>query len=136
MMDTVRFSKVVETSGNPVVDVLWLDLAKDPVLKRAVDANRVMTLHQPIRHEHADYGTIGFQKGVPGQILIFLKSLRRFVNKRVLGIKYDLFDWPEVPKGQRADKALAVRHSGKRKPTRPPLSPRQPNHPLPTPNQE
>lgn len=115
-METVRFSKVVEASGKPVIHLLWTDPAKDTALKKAIMADRVMTLHQRSATTRTDYGMVGFEKNVPGQILIFPKSLRRFVGKRVIGVKYDLLEWPDVPKSQQADKPLPVRHSGKRRP--------------------
>lgn len=78
MMGTVRFSKIVETAGKPIVHLLWMDPTKDPALQKAIHANRVMTVHQGLINAKADYGTIGFEEGVSGQILIFPKSLKRF----------------------------------------------------------
>jgi len=80
MMGIVRFSKIVETAGRPIVHLLWMDPAKDLVLQKAIHANRVMTVHQEQNNAKADYGTIGFQKGVSGQILIIsqvAKTVRR-----------------------------------------------------------
>jgi hypothetical protein len=105
MMDTVRFSKIVETVGKPSVHVLWIDPAKDTILQKAIKANRVMTIHQPPAGTKTDYGTIGFEKNVSGQVLIFPKSLRSFADKRVIGVKYDLLEWASVPKSQQAPKA-------------------------------
>ena len=76
-MSTVRFSKIIEAAGKPVVHVLWIDPAKDRILKKAIKAHRVMTVHQRVVNAKSDYGTVGFQKGVSGQILIFPKSLKR-----------------------------------------------------------
>ena len=108
MMETVRFSKVVQASGKPIIHLLWTDPAKDAILKKAIKVARVMTLHQRSATTRTDYGTIGFEKGVPGQILIFPKSLRRFVGKRVIGVRYDLLEWPDVPNSLQADKPLPV----------------------------
>ena len=69
MMGTVRFSKIVETVGQPSVHVLWMDPQKDTILQKAIKANRVMTIHQGSAGAKTDYGTIGFEKGVAGQIL-------------------------------------------------------------------
>jgi hypothetical protein len=116
MMGTVRFSKIVETAGKPIVHLLWMDPAKDLVLQKAIHANRVMTVHQGQTNAKADYGTIGFQKGLSGQILIFPKSLKPFADKQVIGVKYDLLEWPAVPKSQQARKVIPVKHSAKAKP--------------------
>jgi hypothetical protein len=116
MMITVRFSKIVEAAGKPVVHVLWIDPAKDRVLKKAINAHRVMTVHQQLANAKSDYGTVGFQKGVSGQILIFPKSLKRFADKRVTGVKYDLLEWPAVPKTQQVQKVIPAKRSAKGKP--------------------
>jgi hypothetical protein len=114
-MSTIRFSKVVEAAGKPVVHVLWVDPVKDPILKKAIDAERVMTVRQGLPNGKADYGTVGFEKGASGQILIFPGSLKRFVDQRVTGLKYDLLEWPTVPKSQRADKIVPPKRSAKGK---------------------
>jgi hypothetical protein len=116
MMGTVRFSKIVEAAGRPVVHVLWIDPDKDPILKKAIDAKRVMTVHQGLTRAKADYGTVGFQKGVAAQILIFPKTLKRFADMRVTGLKYDLLDSATVPKGQPAQKIVPVKRVAKGQP--------------------
>jgi hypothetical protein len=116
VMGTVRFSKIVETAGKPVVHVLWVDPAKDPVLKKAINADRVMLVHQQLPKAKADYGTVGFQKGVSGQILIFPKSLKAFADQRVTGVKYDLLEWATVPKSQQAHRVIPAKRSAKDKP--------------------
>jgi hypothetical protein len=115
-MSTIRFSKVVEAAGKPMVHVLWVDPEKDPILKKAIGAARVMTVRQGLPNGKADYGTIGFQKGVTGQILIFPGSLKRFVDKQVTGLKYDLLEWPTVPKkSQQVRKVLPQKRPAKAK---------------------
>jgi len=115
-MSTVRFSKVVEAAGKPIVHVLWVNPEKDPILKKAIDADRVMTVSQGLPNGKADYGTVGFQKGVSGQILIFPGSLKRFADKRVTGVKYDFFEWPTVPKSQQVHKVVPAKRSARAKP--------------------
>lgn len=122
MMDTVRFSKIVETIGKPGVHVLWMDPAKDTILQKAIKANRVMTIHQRPAGTKTDYGTIGFETNVSGQVLIFPKSLRSFADKRVIGVKYDLLEWPSVPKGQQAPKAQPAKPATKSKPKEIPVA--------------
>jgi len=102
MMGTVRFSKIVETAGKPIVHTLWIEPAKDSVLQNAIKANRVMTIHQRPAGTKTDYGKVGFEKKASGEVLIFPKSLRAFADKRVIGVNYDLLDWPAVPRNQEA----------------------------------
>jgi hypothetical protein len=112
-MSTIRFSKVVEAAGKPVVHVLWVDPEKDPILKKAIAAEKVMTVRQGLPNGKADYGTVGFQKGVSGQILIFPGSLKRFADTRVTGVKYDLLEWPTIPKSQQVNKVVPPKRSAK-----------------------
>jgi hypothetical protein len=116
MMENVRFSKIVEAAGRPVVHVLWIDPNKDPVLKKAINATKVMTVHQGLTKAKADYGTVGFQKGIAGQILIFPKSLKGFAEARVTGVKYDLLDSGTVPKAQQAPKIVPTKRVAKGRP--------------------
>jgi hypothetical protein len=49
-----------------------MDPAKDTILQKPlIKANRVMTIHQRPISKKIDYGTIGFEKNVSGQVLIF-----------------------------------------------------------------
>ena len=111
---TVRFSKVVEATGKPSVHLLWVDPAKDAILQKAIRTNRVMTIVQRPADAKTDYGAVGFQKIASGQILIFPKSLKQFSDKRVIGVKYDLLEWPTIPKNQQAPQVrLARRPAGR-----------------------
>ena len=100
-----------KTGGAPTV----IDPDKDPILKKAINAKKVMTVHQGLTTGKADYGTVGFQKGVATQILIFPKSLERFADVRVTGVKYDLLDLASVPKGQEAPKIVPAKRVAKGK---------------------
>jgi diamine N-acetyltransferase len=122
LIGTVRFSKIVETVGKPSVHVLWIDPDKDDILQKAIKANRVMTIHQRPDGTKTDYGTIGFEKNVPGQVLIFPKSLRSFADKRVIGVKYDLLEWQSAPKNQQAPKAEPAKPAIKSKPKEIPVA--------------
>ncbi len=50
--------------------------------------HRVMTLHQTVRGSTKDYGTIGLQMDAHAQILVFPRSLKKFSDRRVIGIDY------------------------------------------------
>jgi hypothetical protein len=99
---TVRFANVVERSGAPETYLVLLDPAKDRALQSAVKAQRVMTVFQESVGTRADYGEVGFNPGPGRQFLVFPKSLKPFVGREVIGIKYDLISSPEVPKSERA----------------------------------
>jgi hypothetical protein len=118
-MPAVRFSKVVQSAGKPNVHVLWMDPAKDTELQKAITANRVLTVRQRPDGAKADYGVVGFEKGASGQIFVFPRSLKQFANQRVVGVKYDLLEWPEVSKSQQAPKPRNLKRPAKRKPQDP-----------------
>jgi hypothetical protein len=90
-LKTARFSQVVETAGRPIVYLTWMKPQRDPALRTALKANRVMTVHQTVRGSGTDYGTVGLHLGGHSQILIFPRSLKRFEDRRIVGIKYELF---------------------------------------------
>jgi hypothetical protein len=97
-----RFATVVEKSGKPETYLALLDPAKDRTLQAAIKAHRVMTVIQNSAGHAADHGIVGFEKGTNRQFLMFPKSLQRFAGSKVVGVKYDLFTAPEVPKKDRA----------------------------------
>ena len=107
-MKTIRFSQVVEACGKPHLHLLLIDPKKDDALQRAIKTHRVMTVHQSPGGTKADFGTIGFEVR-PGQILIFPKTLKRFANRRVVGIDFGLV--AETP-GERSARHLPARVDG------------------------
>jgi mannose-6-phosphate isomerase-like protein (cupin superfamily) len=88
-MKKVHFSDVLNQAGEPDVHLLWIAPDKDKSLQKAIREHRVMTLHQ-FQGGKSDYAVVGFEKGVPGQVLIFPKSLKPFEGKKIIAIKYDL----------------------------------------------
>jgi hypothetical protein len=95
---TVRFTQVVERSGQPQVHTLWLPPDKDPELQRAQKAHRVMTIESGGAGGKTDVGRVGFSPDSkrPAQFLIFPKSLKTFEGARVVGIKFDLVAQPKL----------------------------------------
>jgi hypothetical protein len=85
---TVRFAEVVEKAGAPEAYTLWQKPTQDRHLQSQVKNHRLMTVQKT--DTGTEFGVIGFneQKGV--SYLVFPKSLKRFENKRVVGIKWDL----------------------------------------------
>ena len=85
---TARFAQVVEKAGKPEVYTLWQKPAQDRHLQSEIKNNRVMTIQKS--DTGSEFGIVGFkeQKGV--SYLIFSKSLKRFENKRIVGINWEL----------------------------------------------
>jgi hypothetical protein len=97
---TVRFSQVVEKAGKPEVYLTLTKPAKDRHLQSAIKAHKVMTVRQENAGGATDRGEIGFDEGPERQYLLFPRSLQRFADRKVVGIKYDLIEEPDVPESE------------------------------------
>jgi hypothetical protein len=86
---TIRFSHIVEECGQPNVYTLWEKPAADRRLQAQLKNNRVMTVQKS--ESGTDFGIIGFKERKGARYLVFLKSLKQFADKRVIGI-----DWARV----------------------------------------
>ena len=86
---TIRFSQIVEECGQPNIYTLWQKPAADRRFQAQLKNNRVMTVQKS--ESGTDFGIIGFKKRKGGRYLVSPKSLKRFVDKRVIGI-----DWAQV----------------------------------------
>ena len=93
-MKTVRFQQIVAASGRPEIYLTWSAPEEDALLMKALKQSRVMTLHQTVRGTAKDYGTIGLQMDAHAQILIFPRSLKKFADRRVVGIDYNAIGQP------------------------------------------
>ncbi|MDP9291189.1 MAG: hypothetical protein M3O82_02360 [Verrucomicrobiota bacterium] len=91
-MKSIRFSKVVEASGEPEPYTLWQDPTKDKSFQTALRENRVMTLVQSPTGKKSDSGEVGYNKEEKGELLIFPRSLKKFEGNRIVGIKYNLLE--------------------------------------------
>ena len=77
-MKTARFSQVVAKSGKPEV---YLLLTKDDhVFRKAVAGNQIMMIPGKGRSSKSDYGLVGYDEKQRGQLLLFPKSLKKFVE--------------------------------------------------------
>jgi hypothetical protein len=86
---TPRFAHVVEKCGKPQVYTLWQKPSTDRHLRSQLKNNRVMTI---LKSESGiDFGIVDLKEGKDARYLIFPKSLKRFVNQRIVGI-----DWGVV----------------------------------------
>ena len=85
---TARFAQVVEKTGKPKVYTLWQKPAQDRHLQSEIKNNRVMTIQKS--EAGSEFGIVGFKEKKGASYLIFPKSLKRFENKRIVGINWDL----------------------------------------------
>jgi hypothetical protein len=85
---TARFAQVVEKAGKPQVYTLWQKLAQDRHLQSEIKNNRVMTIRRS--DAGSEFGIVGFKEQKGAIYLIFPKSLKRFENKRIVGINWDV----------------------------------------------
>jgi len=86
---TARFTRVVEKSGDPEVYTLWQKPSADRHFQSQIKNNRVMTIQKS--DSGTDFGFVGFKERKGATYLVFPKSLKRFADKRIVGI-----DWTVV----------------------------------------
>jgi hypothetical protein len=85
---TARFSQIIENCGKPQVYTLWQKPSADRHLQAQIKKTRVMTI---LRSESGtDFGMVGFKESREARYLIFQKSLKRFAEKRIIGIDWAL----------------------------------------------
>ena len=106
-MKTARFTEVVKAGGAPETYLLWVPAEKDKTFQRALREHRIMTVHRELRGAKKEFGTVGFHKAPIAQWLMFPKSLRRFEDRRIVGINYDLMAKPNPAQLAAAEKAAA-----------------------------
>jgi hypothetical protein len=85
---TARFSKVVEECGVPKIHTPWRRPSDDREFQTQLKNSRVMTVLKTERG--TDFGSAGFRETKDGRYLIFPKSLKRFANRRIVGIDWEL----------------------------------------------
>jgi hypothetical protein len=85
---TARFSQIIESCGKPQVYTLWQKLSADRHLQSKIKNNRVMTILKS--ESGTDFGIVGFKESRETRYLIFPKSLKRFGEKRIVGIDWAL----------------------------------------------
>jgi hypothetical protein len=85
---TARFPQVVEKCGKPQVHTLWQKPAADRHLQAQIRKNRAMTILKS--ESGTDFGMVGFKERKGATYLVFPKSLKRFADKRIVGIDWSL----------------------------------------------
>jgi len=85
---TARFVDVVEKCGRPRPYTLWQTPKKDLHLQKQIRQAHIMTLQKSA--SGSDFGSVGFIERKNAIYLEFPKSLQRFVDQRIVGIKWEL----------------------------------------------
>ncbi len=85
---TARFSQVVEESGKPQVYTLWQKPSADRHFQVQIKKNRVMTVLKS--ESETDFGIVGLKETKDARYLVFPKSLKRFAEKRIIGVDWAL----------------------------------------------
>ena len=85
---TARFSQVIESCAKPQVYTLWQKPSADRHLQSQIKNNRVMTILKS--ESGTDFGIVGFKESTEARYLVFPKSLKRFAEKRIVGIDWAL----------------------------------------------
>ena len=85
---TTRFSRIVEKCGKPQVYTLWQKPSADRHLQAQIKKSRVMTILKS--ESGTDSGIVGFKESREARYLVFPKSLKRFAEKRIIGIDWTL----------------------------------------------
>ncbi len=85
---TARFADVVDKAGKPEVYTLWQKPAADRHFQSLNKNNRVMTIQKS--ESGTNFGSVGFKERKGANYLVFPKSLKRFADKRIVGINWDL----------------------------------------------
>jgi len=85
---TTRFSQIIEKCGKPQVYTLWQKPSADRHLQAQIKKSRVMTILKS--ESGTDFGIVGFKESREARYLVFPKSLKRFAEKRIIGIDWTL----------------------------------------------
>ncbi|MEP6936939.1 MAG: hypothetical protein ABI871_02615 [Chthoniobacterales bacterium] len=83
----VRFAAVLEKCGAPMVYTLWQKPAVDRNFQTLLRNERIMTILPT--ETGTDFGQVGFCERDRARFLAFPKSLKRFCDQRIVGIKWD-----------------------------------------------
>ncbi|CAN5387838.1 hypothetical protein BH20VER3_BH20VER3_13840 [soil metagenome] len=87
---TARFSVVVEQCGAPRVYVLWPTPQNDRRLQTHLRQNRIMTVQKS--DAGTEFGCVGLIERPQAIYLAFPKTLKPFVDQRIVGIKWELVE--------------------------------------------
>jgi hypothetical protein len=83
-----RFAVVVEKCGQPAVYTLWQKPATDRKFQSLIKSHKVMTVQST--EAGSEFGIADYCERKGARYLAFPKSLKRFADRRIVGIKWDL----------------------------------------------
>jgi hypothetical protein len=87
---TTRFTEVVAKAGSPEPYILWQKPAHDRHFQSLLKNGRVMTI---LKSEGGtEFGQVGLVQRKGATYLAFPKSLKRFADHRIIGIKWELVE--------------------------------------------
>ena len=84
----MRLAAVVEACGGPQVYTLWQAPKKDRRLQEQIRLSRIMTIQRSA--SGTEFGCVGFIQRPGAMYLNFPKSLKRFTDQRIVGIKWEM----------------------------------------------
>jgi hypothetical protein len=85
---TARFADVVDKAGKPEPYTLWQKPAQDRHFQSALKNHRIITIQES--ESGTEFGMVGFKQSKTARYVVFPKSLKRFEDKRIVGINWDL----------------------------------------------
>jgi hypothetical protein len=85
---TARFALIVEKCGAPHTYTLWQEPKKDRHLQSQIGRGHIMTIERT--ESGREFGVVGFMERPGALYLEFPKSLKRFADRRIVGIKWEL----------------------------------------------
>ena len=85
---TTRFALIVEKCGAPAVYTLWQKPAADRKFQSLIKNHKVMTVQTT--DAGTEFGIADYCERKGARYLAFPKSLKRFADRRIVGLKWDL----------------------------------------------
>ena len=85
---TARFATVVEKCGTPQTYTLWRLPREDQHLQSQIRRSHIMTIART--ETGREFGLVGFFERQGALYLEFPKSLKRFADQRIVGVKWEL----------------------------------------------
>jgi hypothetical protein len=85
---TARFAVVVEECGAPEVYTLWQKPEADRSFQSLLKKHRIMTIQQT--DAGTEFGIAAYCERKGATFLVFPKSVKRFADRRIVGVKWDL----------------------------------------------
>lgn len=85
---TARFAAVVEKCGAPETYTLWMKPEADHKFRMLMKNHKVMTIQAT--DAGTEFGVADYCERKGARYLAFPKSLKRFADRRIVGINWDL----------------------------------------------